>query len=88
MVARGADLDFYINGRLVWQGSDSGLASGRVGLEFFRDLSSRGNQFRVDWARLTVPGAEFSPGSVDPLQAAINRFGKSAGDERLPIFYP
>ena len=55
VVANGNNLSFYINGTRVWSGSDSSLASGRVGISMFRDSSS-GNQLLVDWATLTALG--------------------------------
>jgi Zn-dependent metalloprotease len=50
VVAEGSNLSFYINGDLVWSGIDRDLAVGQVGLVMYRDLSSTGNLFQVDWA--------------------------------------
>ena len=52
--AEGNTFRFYINGTKVWQGSKSGLATGRVGISMYTDTSSTGNDFRVDWAKLTL----------------------------------
>lgn len=51
-VANGNKLSFYINGKRVWSGSDSILASGWVGVSMYRDTISKNNSFLVDWAKL------------------------------------
>jgi hypothetical protein len=51
VVAKGSSLRFYINGLLIWQGTDTSLTNGRVGVSMYRDGSS-GNDFQVDWATL------------------------------------
>jgi hypothetical protein len=53
VVADGSSLKFYINGVLVWSGSDASLTSGKVGVGMYRDAST-GNMLLVDWATLTV----------------------------------
>jgi C1A family cysteine protease len=53
VVASGTSLKFYINGTLVWSGTDSTLTTGTVGLGFYRD--SYTGTLDVDWAKLTVP---------------------------------
>jgi hypothetical protein len=74
VVANGANLYFYINGTLVWSGSDSSLASGRVGLSMFRTDTSTGDQLLVDWATLTTLSAAGMDalGTVSPEQQALN----------------
>jgi hypothetical protein len=52
VVARGASLKFYINGSLVWSGSDSRIASGQAGLWTWGG-GSPDEEFDVDWATLT-----------------------------------
>ena len=52
--AVGSHFRFYINGTLVWEGSRSGLSTGRVGISMYRESDSTGDDFRVDWARLTL----------------------------------
>jgi 3-keto-disaccharide hydrolase len=53
--ANGTSLSFYINGTLLWSGTDSSLSTGRAGVGMYQD-SSTGNELRVDWARLcTLP---------------------------------
>ena len=48
-----SSLYFYINGTLVWSGTDTSLASGRVGVGMYRDTTSSGNGLWVDWATLS-----------------------------------
>ncbi|MDR4504218.1 MAG: DUF1080 domain-containing protein [Candidatus Scalindua sp.] len=50
VVAHGDSLTFFINGRLVWSGHDTSLASGRVGFGFASDTSTDG--LSVNWAKL------------------------------------
>jgi hypothetical protein len=60
VVAVGTSLKFYINGTLVWSGSDSSLKTGQVGFGFFRDANS--GALLVDWAKLsTTPTSDFNP---------------------------
>jgi hypothetical protein len=51
--AVGSTYHFYINGTLVWEGSRTGLSTGRVGISMYTEPFSTGDDFRVDWARLT-----------------------------------
>ena len=51
VVADGTSLSFYINGTLLWSGTDASLSTGRAGVGMYQDAST-GNQLRVDWARL------------------------------------
>jgi inhibitor of cysteine peptidase len=51
VVAKGSALRFYINGVLVWQGTDTSLANGRVGVSMWND-GTAGNNVQVDWATL------------------------------------
>jgi Zn-dependent metalloprotease len=52
VVTEGPSLALYINGDLVWSGSDRDFTAGQVGLIMYRDSSSTGNLFQVDWATL------------------------------------
>ena len=52
--AVGSTYHFYINGTLVWEGSRTGLSTGRVGISMYTEPFSTGDDFRVDWARLTL----------------------------------
>jgi len=56
--ASGSQLKFYINGTLVWSGTNSSYSSGRVGIGMYRNSGGTcDNKFYVDWAQLdpTVP---------------------------------
>jgi hypothetical protein len=61
----GSSLYFYINGTLVASGTDTGLTSGRVGVGMYRDTSSTGNGFWVDWATLTIPSSLALEDAID-----------------------
>jgi hypothetical protein len=77
VVANGTQLYFYINGTLVWSGSDSSLTSGQVGIGMYRDSTSTGDQLYVDWAKLSTLGATGlgtfnASDKVSPEQQALN----------------
>mgnify|MGYP001104458280 CR=1 FL=1 len=76
VIAVGNSLKFYINGTLVWSGSDSTLKVGQVGFGFYRDAAS--GVMLVDWAKATntptadpntfgdvAPGDEIGGGTID-----------------------
>lgn len=46
----GSNLRFYINGVLIWSGTDTSLATGQVALTMFRGTTP--SRFDVDWATL------------------------------------
>jgi len=54
--AKGSQLNFYINGFLMWSGTDSTLKTGRVGFGMFKtgSLSCISGKLLVDWAKLTT----------------------------------
>lgn len=59
VTADGSGLKFYINGILVWSGTDSAYSSGRVGIGMYRNTTTTGNKLYVDYATLqtSVPSA-------------------------------
>jgi hypothetical protein len=62
VVAVGSSLKYYINGTLVWSGSDTSRQVGNVGIEMFRDSVTTGNKLYVDSASLTTtPTADINP---------------------------
>ncbi len=75
VVAVGSSLKFYINNKLVWNGSDDTLMTGQVGFGFYRDTYA--GILYVDWAKLSTstgafntteqvePGVEVPGGSLD-----------------------
>lgn len=79
VIAVGNSLKFYINGTLVWSGSDTTLKVGQVGFGFFRDAAA--GTMQVDWAKATntptadpnvfedvAPGVEIGGGTIDQSQ--------------------
>lgn len=69
VIAVGSSLKFYINGTLVWSGSDTTLKVGQLGFGFYRDSAS--GALQVDWAKASnTPTAdpnvfeEVAPGEV------------------------
>ncbi len=59
VTAKGTALRFYINGKLVWSGSNAALTTGRVGIGMFRS-GETSPKLDVDWAKLStyVPAAD------------------------------
>ena len=53
VIASGTNLSYYLNGELVWSGSDASLSTGYVGFGFDRDDYSSDNWLEVDYATLT-----------------------------------
>jgi hypothetical protein len=66
---------FYINETLVWEGSRTGLSTGRVGISMYTDADSTGDDLRVDWARLTPGVLVLAPGSQLPAPASTDMPG-------------
>jgi hypothetical protein len=87
VVASDSNLYFYINGTLVWAGSDSSLAWGRVGIAMARDTSS-GNQLWADWAELTPLSTTFLTAQISPEQQALNEAAEDAGGTALDSMGP
>lgn len=60
VIAVGSSLKFYINGTLVWSGTDSDFKTGKVGFGFYRDADA--GRLLVNWAKLsTTPTADLNP---------------------------
>jgi hypothetical protein len=81
VIANGSSFYYYINGVLVWTGSDASFAAGRVGLGMFRDATSTGNTFYVDWATLAPLGSSAAMQVLDnvgPEQAVLNQAATTA----------
>jgi hypothetical protein len=81
VVASGSNLCYYINGTLVWSGSDSSLSSGRAGLGMY----GSGDAW-VDWATLTTSSSGFAiTDEVSEEQQALNdaaREGEGGSEEQ------
>jgi hypothetical protein len=77
--ANGNTLRCYINDTLVWNGTDSSLSSGGVGLGMYRTNSSSNDGFYVDWAVLSVLSSTSERGRaeednhIDPNQKVLNK---------------
>jgi hypothetical protein len=54
VVANGSSMKYYLNGHLLWSGTDTALTSGMVGMGLYRDSSSTGNLFQADSAILST----------------------------------
>jgi hypothetical protein len=71
VVANGNSMYYYINGTLVWSGSDSSFSSGRVGLGFYDDGAE--TTFYADWATLEIGSSTVGVTDVvDSNQQALN----------------
>jgi hypothetical protein len=79
VVANGSSLSFYVNGTLLWSGTDTSLESGRVGIGMAQDASA-GNLLEVDWATLSVPDTTARSGSGG-IVVAPGADGGGSGDE-------
>jgi hypothetical protein len=83
VVASDSNLYFYINGTLVWTGTDSSLTSGLVGvgMENFEDSVTFGDTVRVDWATLSSYAEELPviTDTVSPEQQALNDAANAGG---------
>lgn len=66
VVANGSSLKFYINGVLVWSGSDNAITTGKVGFEFFNNTGP----LYVDWATLTTTVSSPALTSADTEEVA------------------
>lgn len=69
VIAQGSNLSFYINGTLVWTGTDSTYTSGRVGISAYKNSAL---QLWANWATLTVPGSAASSATVSAQQQQLN----------------
>lgn len=72
VVANGSSLAFYVNGFLVWSGSDNSYTSGRVGIIMYRTPDST-HQLWADWATLSPVAATTSNQTPSPEQQESNR---------------
>jgi hypothetical protein len=74
VVAIDNDLNFYINGTLIWSGTDTSLSSGMVGISMFReDDGIEDDWLFINWATLsTNPSTLSISEKVNPEQQLIN----------------
>lgn len=79
VIANGSSLSFYINGQLVWSGTDTSLTSGKVGIGMYSD--NAWNQLLVDWAQVQILSALGMPeDAISPEQATLNAIPLLGGD--------
>jgi Zn-dependent metalloprotease len=80
VVVSGSALYFYINGTLVWSGTDTSLASGRVGVGMYSDYTT--DRLDVDWVSLTMSGTAYQALAPDALlPQAVGGAAVLGGDE-------
>ncbi len=79
VVANGANFNFYINGTLVWSGSDTSLERGLVGFGMYRNDYSEDNLLSVHYATLTGGTTAAQQMQVSPEQPALNDAPLSGG---------
>lgn len=91
--AIGSSLRFYVNGSLVFVGSDTSFTAGRVGVGMYAGAGSTGNGFWVDDVKLTVLTATGTlggrnrvsrlggvPATIDTIDAEQLALNKTAND--------
>ena len=78
VTADGSQLKFYINGVLVWSGTDSAYSSGQVGIAMYRSGTSTGDKLWVDWARLSTSVTADTLSNVIPTGIEV-----SGGDRNM-----
>lgn len=81
--AIGPNLYFYINGTLVWSGSDASYASGRVGIAMYRTADSTGDQLWADWATLDILSAAATQ-NFDQEMISVEQEGLNTEASRNP----
>ncbi len=69
----GSDFYFYINGNLVWYGTDSTYTNGKVGIAMYRTAESSGDYLWVDWAILNTNGGNLNSQSLNVDQLEMNK---------------
>ena len=72
VVGNGSKLYLYMNGTLVWVGSDSSFSAGKVGIGMYSNGASN-DRLLVDWAALTTAtGGQEVPEQVSEEQQDLN----------------
>jgi Zn-dependent metalloprotease len=90
VIASGSTLRFYINGTLVWMGSDATYTNGFVGIRLYRDYLSTGNKLYVDWAKLNTTGFDANLGDeqVESGQIELDTGNSSLSPEYIAPVTP
>jgi hypothetical protein len=84
----GNTLRFYINGSLVWTGTDTSFTTGHAGIFMYQDGSS-GNTLYVDYATLTTTvstATQFD--TISAEQAALNAAADRQGSTGTSLMAP
>ncbi len=79
VTANGADMSFYINGQLLWSGSDPELTNGVVGIGMYRDGYSEDNWMDVNYAILSNGSALQQTDQISAEQQALNNSPLTGG---------
>jgi M6 family metalloprotease-like protein len=86
--ASGSTLRFYINGCLVWTGTDTSFATGHAGIFMYYDSGS-GNTLYVDYATLTTTvSATTQFDTISAEQAALNAAADRQGSTGTSLMAP
>ena len=84
-VASGSSLKFYINGTLVWTGSDSSLSTGKVGVGFYSSnggTSTSGDRLWVDY--VTAQAADAGANALgDIIDTSDQQTDESLSEDNL-----
>jgi hypothetical protein len=87
--ASGSTLRFYINGCLVWTGTDTSFATGHAGIFMYRDLPTDFNTIYVDYATLTTTvNATTQFDTISAEQAALNAAADRQGSTGTSLMAP
>ena len=82
VVAEGTNLTFYINGIEVWNGQDSDLISGKVGIRMYRRSDSTGDELLVDWAEAnSIAGGTYGCATAGKERNRIDEIGRVKGGD-------
>jgi Zn-dependent metalloprotease len=76
IIANRNHLYYYLNDNLVWSGIDYSYSYGKVGLTMYRNDTSTGDRFQVDWA--TLAGGTPLPLFSDSFEEGLEFWTHSA----------
>jgi Zn-dependent metalloprotease len=71
VVAIGSEFNYYINGVLVWVGSDDTYDTGKVGVGMYGNYYFH-DKLSIDWVRIFQVPVTSILGAVDPAQQKLN----------------
>jgi hypothetical protein len=79
VAANGSNMYFYINGALVWSGTDYSYSSGRAGITMFSD-GTAGDRLWADYGLLNV-GSYYDGDTISDEQRALNNAVMQGGSQ-------